>query len=111
MSLPSEYIDYEKVMDGCQGATLYCPSSVNAQFATKSESLFREVLSPYKDDEVFRTLALHDAFSYDRLGTVTSTKDWFRGSNIKNFDEFYVAIQDTVLADYCFADCKQLETI
>ena len=59
----------------------------------------------------FRTLALHDAFSYDRLGTVTSTKDWFRRSNIKNFDEFYVAIQDTVLADYCFVNCKQLETI
>ena len=111
VSLSSDYYDYEDVMEGCQGVSLYCPSSVNAHFATKSESLFREVLSPYKDDEVFRTLALHDAFSYDRLGTVTSTKDWFRGSNIKNFDEFYVAIQDTVLADYCFADCKQLETI
>ena len=111
VSLPSEYFDYENVLKYCQVKTLYCPSSVNAQFATKSESLFREVLSPYKDDEVFRILAMHDAFSYDRLGTVTSTKDWFRGSNIKNFDEFYVAIQDTVLADYCFADCKQLETI
>ena len=111
VSLSSEYCDYEDFLEGCQGVTLYCPSSVNAHFATKSEDLFREVLSPYKDDEVFRTLALHDAFSYDRLGTVTSTKDWFRGSNIKNFDEFYVAIQDTVLADYCFADCKQLETI
>ena len=111
VSLPSEYFDYENVLKYCQVKTLYCPSSVNAQFATKSESLFREVLSPYKDDEVFRILAMHDAFSYDRLGTVTSTKDWFRGSNIKNFDEFYIAIQDTVLADYCFADCKQLETI
>ncbi|MCI5757124.1 MAG: leucine-rich repeat domain-containing protein [Bacteroidales bacterium] len=111
VSLSSEYCDYEDFLEGCQGVTLYCPSSVNAHFATKSEDLFREVLSPYKDDEVFRTLALHDAFSYDRLGTVTSTKDWFRGSNIKNFDEFYAAIQDTVLADYCFADCKQLETI
>lgn len=111
VSLPSEYCDYEDFLEGCQVTTLYCPSSVNAHFATKSESLFREVLSPYKDDEVFRILAMHDAFSYDRLGTVTSTKDWFRGSNIKNFDEFYVAIQDTVLADYCFADCKQLETI
>ncbi|MCI6080632.1 MAG: leucine-rich repeat protein [Prevotella sp.] len=109
--LPNEYYDLEKVMDGCQGATLYCPSSVNAHFATKSGKLFREVLSPYKDDEVFRILAQHDAFSYDRLGTVTSTKDWFRRSNIKNFDEFYVAIQDTVLADYCFVNCKQLETI
>ncbi|MCI6104977.1 MAG: leucine-rich repeat domain-containing protein [Bacteroidales bacterium] len=111
VSLPSEYFDYENVLKDCQVKTLYCPSSVNAQFAIKSESLFREVLSPYKDDEVFRILAMHDAFSYDRLGTVTSTKDWFRGSNIKNFDEFYIAIQDTVLADYCFADCKQLETI
>ena len=111
VSLPSEYFDYENVLKDCQVKTLYCPSSVNAQFVTKSESLFREVLSPYKDDEVFRILAMHDAFSYDRLGTVTSTKDWFRGSNIKNFDEFYIAIQDTVLADYCFADCKQLETI
>lgn len=114
VSLSDDYIDFEKAMDDFVGSVdLYCSNTANSKYTANSnhKKLFGHVYSPFKDDEVFRILAKKGYFNFQKLGGLSNTKDWFTGTDIKSFDEMYVAMSDSILANRCFADCKKLETI
>lgn len=114
VSLSDDYIDFEDALDGFIGSVdLYCPNTANSKYTANSshKNLFGHVYSPFKDDEVFRILAKKGYFNFQKLGGLSNTKDWFTGTDIKSFDELYVAMSDSILANRCFADCRKLETI
>ena len=114
VALPDDYIDFTNTMENFSGtADLYCSNTANSKYTANSKvkGLFANIYSPFKDDEVFRILSRRGYFNYRKLGGLSSTRDWFTGSDIKMFDEFYVAISDSVLDNSCFAGCSKLETI
>ena len=91
---------------------LYVPYSLNAAYSTdEGKQVFKNIYSPYLDNEVFRILSTHGYYNFSKLSLMKSTRDWFRESSIKHFDEFYTALNDTLLIDSCFYNCRQLESI
>ena len=91
---------------------LYVPYSLNAAYSTdEGKQVFKNIYSPYLDNEVFRILSTHGYYNFSKLSLMKSTHDWFRESSIKHFDEFYTALNDTLLIDSCFYNCRQLESI
>ena len=92
--------------------SIYCPYSIYTEMGRVKESNSHvNVYAPFKDDIVFRTIAQKGFYKMSEFGKMTSTRDWFRGSDIEYFDELFSAVRDTMLTDGCFADCKKLKSI
>ena len=110
--MSDEFMDFKDAMSyNNDRYDLYCTNSAHAKYANAETNWFRNIYAPFYDDKVFRILAMKGIYNTSTLATRSSTKDWFTGSDIRHFDEFYAALSDSILTDYCFADCRQLESI